>query len=73
MKIQFMNEPDDVQRLKDVHLKTWAPEFSSAVVYGNEDSPEKIELYATANPSINDYPVAVYRMCQVTCELICVG
>lgn len=32
----------------------------SAIVYGNEDSPERIEFYSLESPTITDTPVRVW-------------
>lgn len=42
-----IKEPDD----KDV---------DSAILYGNEDAPERIELYSLASPTITDTPIRVW-------------
>ncbi len=51
----FLNAPDDVQWLKETHLQGIAhPDFASFILYGNEDCPEKVYLYANAEPNYSD-------------------
>lgn len=52
----FLNSSEDMQWLRDVHLQGLPPEYEAAVVYGNEDSPSKIETYRSLNPKVNDVP-----------------
>lgn len=60
MKQQLLNESEDCQWLKDTHLKNKDyPEFKCFVLYGNEDAPEKVELYANQEPLITDVPNVV--------------
>lgn len=59
MRKQFLNDPDDVQWIRETALKCVAlPEewsgFKSFVLYGNEDGPEKLELYKSVDPFYND-------------------
>lgn len=61
MRTQFLSEPDDIQWLRDVHLPKDVPPFKSAIIVGNEDCPERIELYADANPHFQDKPIFVYK------------
>jgi hypothetical protein len=45
----------------DVHLKGRALPFApkSYIIYGNEDAPERVDLYATAEPLVTDAPHTV--------------
>lgn len=52
----FLNTPEDMKWLRDVHLQGLPPEYESAVVHGNEDSPSKIETFRSLNPSVNEKP-----------------
>ena len=56
----FLETPNDLQWLRDTHLKNAIdlPIFTIAIIRGNEDCPESIELYVT-----NDYrcPPIIYR------------
>lgn len=72
MSVILLNSKDDLQWLKDVHIMPLLAasnaryphqkpfRFKSAVLYGNEDYPGKIELYAKKNPLITDEPVVVF-------------
>jgi len=58
MKSTFINSVDDMSWLFDTHLKEnkeFYPEYNSAILYGNEDCPEKIELYKKKNPLVGDF------------------
>ena len=57
MMCQFLNHPCDVQWLRDVHLAETTPAFKSAIIYGNEDAPTKIELYAERMPRYDEQPI----------------
>lgn len=54
----FLNDPEDVQWLKDVHLKgplakSFRDEVKSFVLFGNEDAPDKVHIYATKDPTVD--------------------
>lgn len=55
-RTQFLNDPDDVQWLLDTHLRGHALPFrpASFVLYGNEDAPDKVDLYPVADAEIGD-------------------
>jgi hypothetical protein len=56
MHQQFLNDPTDVQWLKETALKgvPGLPPFQSFVIIGNEDAPEELHLYASADPLYTD-------------------
>ncbi len=56
MRQQFLNGADDVQWLRDTHLKGLPalPAFQSFVIIGNEDAPDELHLYASADPLYTD-------------------
>ena len=57
MKTQFMNAPEDCQWLRATHLGGRTDyKFESFVLYGNEDCPTKVELYADREPLITEEP-----------------
>ena len=51
----FLNSPEDMAWLRDVHLPKLGPEYLSAAIYGNEDCPDQIECYESVSPNVN-YP-----------------
>jgi hypothetical protein len=54
-------EFDSVRWLYETVLREPDPqEADSAVVYGNEDSPDKIEFYSLESPTITDTPIRVW-------------
>ena len=54
----FINTQDDMEWLKDVHLpRLNLKKFKSAVVHGNEDAPDLIEVYEKRDPGVSDTPV----------------
>jgi len=60
--IQFLNTPDDCNWLRETHLSDQEPPtFRSFVMVGNEDCPDKVQLYAESDPLNRDTPVAVYE------------
>ncbi len=59
MRVAFMNEPDDVQWLKETHLKGVPlpfkyERFHAFVLQGNEDAPHAVNLYASIDPNHDD-------------------
>lgn len=65
MRQTILNTPEDVQWLEDTHLSSRYYDgprlaFASAVVCGNEDCPERIDLYVTAEPLVSDVPLSLY-------------
>ena len=58
MRQTWLDQPDDMQWLQDVH---GAPaDMHCAVVRGNEDSPERIEAWREPNPHHAASPDWVY-------------
>lgn len=62
----FLNEESDCDWLRSTHLKHVDPnhksmQFDSFVLYGNEDSPVRLDLYSLQSPAYNDQPIAVYE------------
>lgn len=61
MKNAFLETPEDVQWLRETHLKgVVSPSdfaaFKSAIMQGNEDAPHAVNLYADAEPRFDsDY------------------
>lgn len=41
----YLDTPEDMKWLKEVHTKL-AAAYDRAILYGNEDSPSRVELYA---------------------------
>jgi hypothetical protein len=62
---QFLQNPEDLVWLREVHLTAVAPAFRSAIIYGNEDWPNKIELYADTMPHYLAEPVATITSEQI--------
>lgn len=60
--ISFLHTQDDMDWLFQVHLKGFGLKreyYQSAIIYGNEDSPDSIALYQSACPTINDEPLKI--------------
>ncbi len=60
MKQTFLSAPVDMKWLFDTHLKSkqeLRKEYKSAMIYGNEDCPERVELYKKKNPLVTDTPL----------------
>lgn len=65
MSQMFANTPDDCTWLLDTHLSAQyvedaVPPFASYILYGNEDCPDRLELFADADPLYTDRPIAVF-------------
>lgn len=61
MMQQFLNDATDIEWLKAVHLRNvtlpaaWA-DFQSYLIYGNESSPDRVDLYMAYEPDMDhDY------------------
>jgi hypothetical protein len=53
----FLNAPEDCQWLIETHLGGRTDlKFGAFVLHGNEDCPDKVDLYADANPLHTDEP-----------------
>ncbi len=58
----FLNTPEDMQWLRDVHLHDLDLQtFHSAILYGNEDSPHQIKVFRSNNPTVRDSFVTYSR------------
>jgi hypothetical protein len=57
MKIALLNTAEDMRWLRDVHLPKLASKYKSAVIKGNEDWPDSIEVYEKRNPLVTDQAV----------------
>ena len=70
MTVQLLTEATDCQWLRETHLAKVAdlPEFHSFMIFGNEDCPERLELYAARMPFVSDAPVASYVLDFETAE-----
>ncbi len=75
MRDSFLVLPEDIQWLKDTHLKgvplpTKWQSFTFAVVQGNEDSPFAVNLYLGGNPLWNDdyYRIRFINSLPIYCE-----
>lgn len=53
----LLSTKEDMQWLRDVHIPTLSPNYNSAVIYGNEDYPNRIEVYEDENPTIEETPL----------------
>jgi hypothetical protein len=58
--MRLLNTPEDMAWLREVHLPHLPAIFLSAIIEGNEDSPERIDCYLIADPSLNDKPVTYW-------------
>lgn len=61
MQQQLLNTPGDCQWLRDTALKNKKIDFqfNSFVLYGNEDAPDQVDLYAATDPLVTDVPFVV--------------
>jgi hypothetical protein len=53
----FLNSPDDMQWLKDVHVHNMPDNARSAIITGNEDAPDSIAVYDSTEPLVTDTPI----------------
>ena len=52
--MQFINSPEDMAWLADVFKLPG--EWGSAIIYGNEDAPSRVELFYSAEPGVDQAP-----------------
>ncbi len=52
--LQFIDSPEDMEWLRDVFKVPG--EWGSATIQGNEDAPERIELFYSKSPAWNAVP-----------------
>ena len=55
----FLQDPADMQWLREGTLPGLPKKFNSAILYGNEDWPTQIDVYESADPNYDD-PVVTY-------------
>ena len=53
----IINTADDMRWLRDVHLPKLPAKYKSAIIVGNEDYPDRIEVYERRDPLYTDKPV----------------
>lgn len=54
MKEQLISGSEDMTWLRDVHLPALPSKYKSALIIGNEDWPNRIVVYESANPRYDD-------------------
>lgn len=59
-KQTFLTGREDMKWLRDVHLTKLGKSYKAAVIYGNEDWPDRIEVYKRAQPDYDD-PFVAYE------------
>jgi hypothetical protein len=57
----LINSRQDMKWLKEVHLPRLSRRFKSAILHGNEDCPNKVEVYRSDKPSISSKKVVYVR------------
>jgi hypothetical protein len=56
---EMLSDVEDMDWLREAHLRPLGLRAKSAVVEGNMDSPDRITLYAHTNPFMTDKPLAI--------------
>jgi hypothetical protein len=57
MRQTFLDSKDDMLWLREIHWPTLPAEYQSAMIYGNEDWPSRIEAYTSPCPRVTDIPL----------------
>ena len=52
-----INTADDMRWLREVHLPRLPAKYKSAIIVGNEDFPDRIEVYERRDPRVTDVPI----------------
>jgi hypothetical protein len=63
MLFQFLNAPADIEWLFDVHLSDyplWRDRTKSFILYGNEDCPQRVELFESSDPTVSEKPFMIH-------------
>ncbi|MDE1834753.1 MAG: hypothetical protein KGH64_05450 [Candidatus Micrarchaeota archaeon] len=56
MSDKLLTSKEDMAWLSNVHFdKKLSDEFMSAILYGNEDFPDRIDTFRSAEPKVGDY------------------
>ena len=64
--IRMLHKPEDRQWLRETHLRGHGlPAFKCAIVVGNEDCPERIELFADDRDGCKPAEAGVYYQTQM--------
>ena len=53
----LIDTTEDMEWLRDVHVPHLSKNYKSAIIYGNEDSPSRIEVYVRRTPLVTDEPL----------------
>ena len=69
MNYSFIQDAEGCNWLSE-KLPADHPAFNSALIRGNEDSPEFVTLWVEVDPLETDQPAARYEQCQITGNLI---
>ena len=69
MNYSFIQGEEDCQWLAE-KLPADCPTFNSALIRGNEDSPEFVTVWAQLDPLETDEPLARFEQCQITGEIL---
>lgn len=56
----FLNSLEDIGWLLQTHLKGCNIMFNSFILTGNEDCPDKVELFRQINPKASNKPKAIF-------------
>ena len=57
MRETLISGDEDMRWLREVHWPELPANYHSAVIFGNEDWPERIEAYESADPLVTDTPL----------------
>lgn len=53
----LINTADDMRWLREVHLPRLSAKYKSAIIFGNEDSPVRVEVFEHRDPVVTDVPL----------------
>ena len=56
-RTSMIDTDEDMKWLRDVHLPKLPATYKSAIIHGNEDYPDRIEVYAKRAPLVTDEPL----------------
>lgn len=56
-KKTFLNDEEDLNWLRSTHCRDLPREAKSFILYGNEDSPSRVEAFDSEDPEIGDKPI----------------
>jgi hypothetical protein len=56
VRAELINTQEDMDWLREVHLPLLSKVYKSALIFGHEDCPMRIDCYSSEEPTVTDIP-----------------